>query len=60
MRWLSILTALLVMLRVSGLAPDLPWGWAFSPLYLPVIMLLIGIAVVLAGGAAAYLKEGRR
>ena len=49
MRWLSILTALLVMLRVSGLAPDLPWGWAFSPLWLGVVVLtvflLIGLAV---------------
>lgn len=60
MKQLCILTALLVMLRVSGLAPDLPWAWAFFPLYLPVIVILIGIVLVLVGGAAAHFKEGKR
>jgi hypothetical protein len=54
-----ILTALLVMLRVSGIAPDLPWLWVFSPLWLPFALVGMAMAGVLIAGVAAAVF-GRR
>lgn len=31
MKPITLLTALLVMLRVAGLA-EIPWGWVFAPI----------------------------
>ncbi len=56
---LLILTALLVMLRVSGIAPDLPWLWVFAPLWLPFALVGMVMAGVLITGVAAAVF-GRR
>lgn len=56
---LLVLTALLVMLRVSGLAPDLPWLWVFAPLWLPFALVGMIMAGVLVAGVMAALF-GRR
>lgn len=47
---MGLLTLILVMLRASGLVPDLPWAWAFSPLWIPLVFLLCMciVAILLA------------
>ncbi|MGB3290953.1 MAG: hypothetical protein WBA83_16900 [Burkholderiaceae bacterium] len=56
MRPLAVLSAFLIMLRVSGLAPDLHWGWALFPLMLPFLVVGAGIVMVLAGAVVAMIK----
>lgn len=53
---LSVLSAFLIMLRVSGLAPDLPWGWALFPLMLPFLVVGTGVCMVLLGALVAVVR----
>lgn len=53
---LSVLAAFLIMLRVSGLAPGLPWGWALFPLMLPFLVVGAGVMVVLIGAIVSVVK----
>ena len=53
---LSVLAAFLIMLRVSGLAPDLPWGWALFPLMLPFLVVGAGVCMVLFGAVVGAIK----
>lgn len=50
MRWMALFSAFMVMLRVSGLAPDLPWSWAFAPIWMPVgsFLVVMVMALILA------------
>lgn len=62
MKPLAILTALLVMLRVSGLAPDLAWGWAFVPILMPfglVVLFMIIAFVAMLWSAVVTVVGGK-
>ena len=47
---MAMLTLILVMLRASGIVPDLPWAWVFSPLWIPAVFVLAmcGVAILTA------------
>ncbi|NYT76639.1 hypothetical protein H0A71_06515 [Alcaligenaceae bacterium] len=44
MKPITLLTALLVMLRVSGLA-EIPWGWVFAPMIIVFSSAIIGMVI---------------
>lgn len=42
--FLFFVTMFLVGLKVFGIL-DLSWVWVFSPIYMPIIMFMIGIGI---------------